>query len=489
MNRVNTTIILAVLCCSVAAPCAVAWSPKTEVTLVDFALNLMSKQGNFPLKPKQEVIREGASTPTDQILQQYPALATDPARAIDAEMNILQAAGQAGFDTYFAYRLGVLGKMVTMTTTPLRDVSAMFRDRYETDVEGNIDRLAIQTSARAVVDARSYFPELAARTAARDTLILKDYQDGVGFGGVAKTSLPTDAGRTVDAVADVWFTLLTAKTQTVAVSEDQLRQYALGAYAFYIARRNPAEIDAASARLDKLVSPTPDMRVRLGDYYYEAKLYERAMAEYQRAREADPARRDVVEKISAYYVEEGDRFLEDGALEKALKAYMAALDANALHPTAQAKRLEAERLIAERDARQDEQLNALNEAAGLEAQADQHAISGFYAAAIAQLAEANKAYETINNEFPEIYAKATRGIRDNQNRIRELRDGLIANAQQFSGSGFGDDVRDLARLGAQQLDNDTLQSLCRRALRDQMKRIVAETNMETLLNGAPQATE
>ncbi|MBP8130904.1 MAG: hypothetical protein KA184_15105 [Candidatus Hydrogenedentes bacterium] len=463
MTRMLKFVLIALLVATAAGPAA-AWSPRTQLSLVDFALNLLAAERNLPLKQRQREIREGAMIPQDQLAAEHPGLETDPVRAIEAEVYLLQVTGSNGFDTYYAYRLGVLGKMIAGAVSPLRTAPAMFRERYETDVEAAIDRLAIQTGKRVLVESRSYFTDMVARAAGRDEMILKDYQDGLGFEGVAKASLPSDAGRTVDAIADAWLTLLTSDTVVATVSDSQLHRYVLGGYAFYIGRGNLPEIEGAADRLAKIAPPTPDMRVTIGDLFYEAGFRERAMQEYQAVLAAQPDRREVTEKIGAYYVEQGDALLEDGQLEKALAAYTTAIDTDALHPTAEGKRLDTEKLIQERDQRRDEQLNALNTAAGLEAQADQHALNGYYAAAIAQLLEANRAYETITPEFSDAYAKASRGLRDNVNRIQELRQGLMANAEQLSGSGFALDARALAATRAKDLDQQALRALADNAL-------------------------
>jgi len=441
---------------------------------VDFALNLLSEQRNLPLRERQREIREGAMISEDRLREEYPDLETEPVRTIESEMYLLQTAGRNGFDTYYAYRLGVIGKLVASIATPLREAPPMFRQRYYADVEAHIDRLAIKTGRRVQVEPRSYYTELLMRSSARDEMILKDYQEGVGFDGVAKTALLGDTGRTVDAIADAWFTLLTGGNVVATVSDEQLRRYALGAYAFYIQRGNLAEIEAAAERLAKLTTPTPDMQVKIGDYFYEAGLRERAMREYRAVLAVQPDRREVVQKIGAYYFEQGESALEDGQLEKALESFRTALDADPLHPQAEGRRLDTERRIQERDRRREEQLSALNMAAGLEAQAAQHALGGYYAAAIAQLLEANRAYEAVTSEFPDAYAKASRGLRDNANKIQEMRQGLMANAQQLSGAGFALDARALAVMRASDLDQQTLRGLAEKALRQAFIDVEAE---------------
>lgn len=463
------------------ASSAGAWGPNAQVTLIDFALNLLSEQGNLPLKERQREIRDGARVSSEQVLADHPDLADNPVRVIESEMALLQQAGRNGFDTYYAYRLGILGKLVLAAVAPMSTAPPMFRDRYESDVEASIDKLRIQTGKRVAVEPRAYFAELVVRSSSRDELIMKDYQNGIGFDGVAKTSLAGDAGRAVDAIADVWHTLLTSRNAPAAVSEAQLRRYVLGAYAFYIARGNASEIEAAAQRLEKLAPATPDMRVQMGDLFYDAEMYERAMQEYLAVLAVQPDRKEVVERISEYYVQEGDRFLEDGALEKALASYSTAADANPLHPSAQAKRLDVEKLIRERDTRHENQLNALNQAAGLEAQSAEHAMNGFYAEATAQLLEANMLYEGINNEFPDVYAKATRGLRDNTNKIQELRQGLIGNALQLSGTGFAHGARSLASIHAREMNDTLVQSLVKKSAQAAFEELESEVAPKLVL--------
>ncbi|MFP4501645.1 MAG: tetratricopeptide repeat protein [Candidatus Hydrogenedentota bacterium] len=438
---------------------AAAWGPKAELTIVDFALNLLSSEADLPLKRKQREIRQGVMISQEKLADRQSAFNSNLARAIASEMYLLERVGRNGFDIYFAYRLGGLGKMVAMAASPMQEAPAVFRAAYDTDVENNIDRLSVPESRRDVVDPKSYIPRLQQSATGRDEMITRDYQEGTGFKGVARQSLASDAGRAVDAVADVWYTILTEDTLSAAVSDAELQRYLLGAYEYYIDRGNITEIEAAAERLENLVSINTAMREQIGDYFYEAGFYEQAMASYKQVLEEAPGNSAVIGKIADYYIEQGEALLGEEELEDALDAFETALEADPVNAGAQAKRLETERLIAEREDRRDEARTALDSATSFEAQAEEHAFEGYYVEAIAAYVEASHAYDKVTSEFPELYSRAQQGLRSTTSRIDELRDELIANVNEYSGSGNVFDLFIIADIQGRELDQDVLRSL------------------------------
>ena len=271
--------------------------------------------------------------------------------AIESEMYLLQAVNAGRVDPYFAYRLGVLGMLVAEASAPLADSDPAIRDLYYADVEGVIERIQLKPAKRIKVDPSTYFAEVRSDAARRRDLILTDYRTGIGFKGTATTALSEDASRSVNAVADVHQSVLVGKVAAANISPSQIRDYVVRAIQFYIKRGNDAETDSAYKRLTDLNVSTVDLQKQIGDMFYDAGKYERAMQEYRAVLALDPARRDVTERIAAYYVKLGDDALNEKRLEVAREAYQNALNADKLQPDAQRKLLDAEKLIVERDAR------------------------------------------------------------------------------------------------------------------------------------------
>jgi tetratricopeptide (TPR) repeat protein len=438
---------------------AVGWGPTTQLAMVTNALHLISKDSNIPLTRLEKDIRAGAAISAEMLAELYPDLASDPVRAIESEMYLLKAVQGGRVDAYFAYRLGVLGKLVAEITSPLRDISPTYRNLYFADVERNIEATTLRSRARQVVEPRTYFAAMMTESRARDEMILKDYQSGKGYAGVASTTLSENATRSVNAVADVWQTVLASPALAGNVSEGQLRKYVLDAYAYYVGRRNPREIDDASARLNKLTPLTPDMQARVGDLLMEAELFDRAMEEYRAVVRQDPGRRDVAEKIANYYVTAGEKALEENKLEDARETFKTAAETNPLHPAAEGLRLQAEALITARDTRLAASRDALDRADKLNTLAEDEAFKGRYAEAIALLRQADATYEEVTDEFPNEFQQRTRSQRNVRYRVQELQAQIMENAQIFSGSGAAQDIRRLAQKGGKGLETQALKAL------------------------------
>jgi tetratricopeptide (TPR) repeat protein len=450
---------------------ATAWGPKAQLTLIDFSLNLLTDQAAFPLRDRQREIREGVAAGEAELSERRPGFDDNLPRAIESEMQLLQRVGRTGFDLYYAYRLGMLGKLVAMASSPMQDAPAVYKNAYDNDIEVNIGNIIIDSAQRTQVDPRSYIPLMQSQASTWNELITKDYQEGNGFNGVARESLPQAASRTVNAISNVWYSLLTSDAVAATVSDTELRGYALGAMAYYIKRGNLAEIEAAQERMGKLVSFSLDMHVAIGDYFYEADFRERAMTEYRAALEQDPSRRDVVEKIGAYYASEGHRFLESGDLEKAIDAFDDALEADPANAAAQTGRMDTERLIETRRQLQERFAKALEDAANFEAQGEEHALRGYFVEGIAAFTQAIREYQDVTSEFPDLYNRAQQGMRVATGRVQEMRTKLMDNVAAFSGSGNIYDVRAIADMQGQLLDQEVLRSLVEQAYTETFDRL------------------
>lgn len=460
---------------AVLAHPAAAWGPNAERTIVNTAMQLYAKEQNVPLNLRAKDLQQGAAVTEEKLAELLPALAAGPVHAIEAEMALLRTVYGNNLDPYFAYRLGVLGKLVAQLTAPLRDAEPAIRDSYYADVERRISgRITLKSSPRTTVDPTMYFSDRMAEARQNDALIVEDYRTGTGFAGLAERALPDDAGRSIRAVADVWHTILSGGAIQASVSTEQKRAYVLDAFNFYTQRRNAAEIDAVSKRLADLTEQTPDMQVRIGDMLYAVELYDRAIQRYQTVLRLDPSRRDVVVKISDYYVRQGDALLEAEQYEKALESYALALDANPLHPEAEGKRIEAERLLTERDARQAANQELVARAEQFQAMAEQEALKGRFAETIVLLREAENAYSEVTSEFAFEHMKATRGLQDIRQGIQRYKSRLVEDAQSFSGAGFALDAPGMARDHVREVDQAALRTLLNVGFQEEMRGLERE---------------
>ena len=457
--KLSRALVFGVVMAMGLVPPAFAWGPKASVAIVSTASRLISKESGVPLANLDKDVRRGAGTSQSEIANLISGADINPVNAIESEMYLLQAVRGSRVDPYYAYRLGVLGALVADVTSPLYGANPTYRKSYDADVEANIDQVILQSQRRVTVDPSSYLAEVGGEAQARADLILIDYKTGLGFKGVAGTALSEDASRSVNAVADVMLTVLRGQVTVANLSQSQIRGYVIDAIRFYIARNNDAETEAAYAKLMDLGVTTVDLQKQIGDMFYDAEKYERAMQEYKAVLAEAPSRRDVIERIADYYVRQGDEALAEKKLEAALDSYNDALEADMLHPTAQSKRLEAQGMIAERDARLETQRRALGQGDDLMRQADQLIFKQEFTEALALLRQAKDNYSEVTDEFATEAQLARRGLLNTTQRIAELQRDVVANAGSLSGLGSMSTVRAEADEAATSVDEAALRQL------------------------------
>ena len=455
-----------------AATPAHPWGPRAESSIVTSAAMLLSKEGLLQIQRIEADLRRGSLTAQAELDRMNPTYASDPISAVEQEMMLLQAMRQPQIDEYYAYRLGALGKVVANLTAPMTQADPSVANLYYADVETNIERTSLQPAKPQEVDPGPYFERRILEANINTDVIAGEYRDGTGFQGVARNLLQQDAGRSVAAVADVWRTIFQGGGANV--SQAQREAFVLDAYRYFIAKDNTGQIEAADRRLTEELDLSPDMLIRVGDLFYDAGRRDDAVARYEAALAQSPQRRDVAERIAQYYMDRGKEALESEKLEDALAAYEDALEANPLHPTAEAERLHVAALIEDRNNRLLASQAAIESALGFEQLADQEVLDNHIAEATALLHQANAEYQRVEEAFPLEFQKAQTGMRGIATRLENLRGELFANAQLLSGTGFVLDAPRLAAREGSETDRQAFQTMIRDALAATRESLEAE---------------
>jgi len=474
MKRMRIIGLVAGLTVAVA-PFADAWGPKASVAIVTTASRLISKESSVPLANLDKDIRRGAAISSNDLAGLIRDADVNPLNAIETQMYLLQAVRGSRVDPYFAYRLGVLGKLVAEVTSPLYGADPTYEAQYHTDVDANIDNVRFQSRRRITVAPAAYFADVISDAQLREDLISEDYKAGVGFAGVAGSALSEDASRSVNAVADVLLTVLRGQVTVANISQAEIREYILDAIQFYISRDNDAETDAAYAKLMDLGVTTVDLQKQIGDMFYDAEKFERAMQEYKAVLAQAPSRRDVIERIADYYVRRGDDALADEELEAALESYTDALEADMLHPTAQSKKLEAQGMIAERDSRLEAARQAIGQGDELLRQADQLVFKQENTEALNLLQQAKESYSVVSDEFPTEARLARAGQLRVTEQINQLQRSVVSNAGNLSGLGAMSAVRAEAAKAAESVDDAALRHLVEVQFQEELEQLKANS--------------
>lgn len=468
MSRVTRMCLVGLLSIGFSLAAA-AWGAKTQRAIVSTAVHVLSYENDLALKSLNKDFVAGGSVSQEELNRMFPGYERAAIKTIENEMNLLGSVRGESLDGYLAYRLGLLGQLVARLTSPMEGESPAIRESYYRDVDRAVERVNYKGGKRKIVDPAAFFKMVVEEARFQTAVMLKDYQSGLGFGGVAGGALNADASRSINAVADVWYTVLSGGTSSGRVAAEHVREYVVGGMGYYAGRGNVNETNAAYARYQKLLSFTPEVREQIGDLYFEMGAYDRAIAEYNAVAEAQPQNRRVTEKIAEYYVKQGDTALDDEALEDALRSYTEASNVDKLNESAQRKKIEAEAMIGERDARMNKSREALQRADALRLESDRVAVRGNYSEAVMHLAEAQTLLDGISTEFVEIQQQAKAMTLQVRESVRQYKRDLVNNAQTLSGSAFELEVRRIAETTeseSEQAIQDMISAEYRRHLRD-----------------------
>lgn len=472
-SRYTRAICLALILAGLSIP-GWAWGPRTQSAIVNAAAGVLTSENIAPLANVSKYILRGAAVPTSTLIKTLPGADTDPVEAVESEMLLLQAVREGRVDPYYAYRLGMLGRLVAELASPLAASTETYRGLYESDVEKAVERTALKTQPRQVVDPRAYFTRIQAHVEAQRPLIEKDYESGQGIGGVAGAGLSETLSMSVNAVADVWYTILGGDAVLSSVSDARVRQYHLNAVEFYLKQDSTAGAEASYSALEQHNLLDTATQREIGDLYYAAGKRERAVTEYEKVARQDPGQREVAERIAAFYLEQGTQALEKGELEAARDMFGEAARADRVNPAGTAAFLETESRIAERETRLQESKAALNAAQELVNEAVRNAERGAYAPAMAQLRQARDKYTSVSPDFPQEQRDAEIGLDTVSELISDYRQKLIAEAQDLSGSGGSLYLQDQALNRARQVDQSALQTYLQQQYKREVDRLRRE---------------
>ncbi|HOQ91224.1 MAG TPA: hypothetical protein PLX03_13865, partial [Candidatus Hydrogenedentes bacterium] len=282
------------------------------------------------------------------------------------------------------------------------------------------------------------------------------------------------ASLSVAAVLDVWTQVLSGTVIQGSVSDAQLRDYIVEGCEYYLANRSMAEFEAALKNFAAIVPLDVDLRIRLGDLLFERRQYERAIKEYQQALAEAPDRREIGQRVSKYYLQQGQEQLKNNALEDALKSLEQAVQADALNEEAVALRVETEQKIAERDARLEAFRAAIARGSELRNLAEQEIEAKRIAEGISLLAQAEAAYAEVTDEFPMEAQQRNRGIKEIRDRMAQVKNYLFSSVSAYSGTDWKRDMRTSAGAVSQRFFEPAVRQFAADQYAELMKQLAQE---------------
>jgi len=402
----------------------------------------MPADQNLLLQPFEQQLLDGA-TAGDEVVARYftAGTVTESARAVAYEISLLQKAKRSGVDEYIAYRLGVLSQIVADLNQPFGEAEprsgydpeeiAELRRQYELDVDVALQGVEYGYKRRKpVYDAEAYF--LAARRYLQhaEYFLAQDYMQGEGFGEYGQRSLNLYFDNAVNAVADVWFTVLgnTRLGQFVEPQSGALRQFRIKAVRYFLEIGQDKKAADTVAELENEGLVDVQTEKRIADAYFETSRQSRAIDGYLRVLEQEPNWPEVRSRVSNYYYALGAAYMKGGLLEEAKSAFQNVLTSDPQFRPARFALDTTIGLIAARNERLSQLRSRIRTAQTFETRAARSADDRNYAGAIGYLRQASGIYSEVTSEFRREYGSARRKLAAINQQIARFSDTIIREA-------------------------------------------------------------
>jgi tetratricopeptide (TPR) repeat protein len=338
-------------------------------------------------------------------------------------------------------------------TAPGSEEKARLRERYESDADViPASGIGYEAATRQhLLDVRSYFEDRRNYLRDAEALIESDYDAGTGFSGYGKRSLSVQFTKAVNAVSDVWFTLVgqsPVPTQPAA-RPVSLRDYYVDAIGFYLGRDEDEAASQAYAFLDSAGLLEQDTLKSVGDQYYDNARYERAIGIYRTVLQKEPRRADVRMRISDYFFTTGLALLAEKQYEESERAFDEVLRNDVSRADAREKKLEVAGLIEERRQRLELARKSLSEANTALAAAARAEAQRKFADAVKLYRQAKAAYAKVGDEFQDEHIEAAQAGLVIEDKVAYLIEELINEVRALQTIAIREQTRDLIRTSSE----------------------------------------
>lgn len=378
-------------------------------------------------------------------------------QAIATEIQLLRSVREYGMGSYFAYRMGVLSALVADVMVPYGFAFSPEELALQPEVFADIERhlegysfSPLQESREIVRDPANYFKDRRRFIGEDRRLIAEDYARGRGYNGFLKEGGPAYFMRAIEAVGDVWTTVLRSSNEPALTAASRRMQtwYFVDEIDYLLSvKENPQTAERAYENFRKVVQEDPETYEVIGDSFAAfggEEGTERAVREWQNAHGlAGENRASVAGKLNRHYLAVGNKFLDSSAkpgaddndLPSALRAFESALEFDRKSEEAANLIQRTHVLINERNARLDTTLKIIASAEKLSAQADTQQQNEDFGGAIKTYRQAMSFYASVGEEFKDAAKKGKEGVRGMKTAINGTVSKIIDRASAVVDAG------------------------------------------------------
>jgi hypothetical protein len=418
----------------------------------------------------EEDVWAGAADGT-KVLTSYALTSDEQAvLAVGSEIQLLRTVRQYGMGSYFAYRMGVLGALVSELVLPFSLDSSPEGMQLSAQINADVDahfsgfRFSPDGDGRRYIRTTpEYFKEIRSFVGDDRRIIADDYARGKGYGGILSDAAEIYFGRSVEAVADAWYTVLREEPVGTYIppSDKIIARYFVEELAYLLnVKHNMFQAEKTYLHFDKVNPGLYEDYERIGDLFYgfgTPEAQERGVREWKIAYEhPGPQRARSSSKLTAHYLSEGEKYNEEaqkpGApetlLESALTSFKQALEYDRSNALAAQRINETTVSIQKKRERRQFQDSLLAQGTKIIQQAEKSALDGDFGAAIHTYNQAVTLFEAVSDEFADLEKAASdaidqvkKGKRDVVNSVLQAAEEKIAEGDKMV------DARDFENAG------------------------------------------
>jgi hypothetical protein len=436
---------------------ASAWGPRAQRSISYMALQVLQKDYPDVLRDYHQDIIRGAEDGFGVIAETLPLHSdTDAMVAVGAQMLLLREVRNFGVDEYFAYRMGVLASLTSDILMPYGFAWSPEEERLQAvigqDVDEHIESFAMDQGAGPRTYLRNslaYFAEHRRFLEENERIIAEDYRSGLGYRGLLREGAPKYFNRCINAVADVWHTVLRTESDSSdrPASREMLTWYFAREIEYMLnVKKNFRKADLAFNNFQDVNPGIMESYDQVGDLYYafdSDDSIRRAVDTWRLAYSLPGAVRDRVgAKLSQHFMNVGISFFEkekynDEDLPSALTAFQESLSYDRENASAAGYIQQVNRKIEERAELRRLYEEMLSSAESIRAKAGRATLDGDYGSAIAELRNAIKLLDGLGDEFPSIYASAQSSASGMRKEISNVLQEIIGRATAAIDEGDG----------------------------------------------------
>ena len=464
--RIVRMWIAAAILSGLAAQDAAAWGPKARRAITGTALQLLRREYAKVFKSEDsnfegDLIRGALDGPS--ALRESLPMHTDAAiiNSIGSQAEQLRNAKQAGVGSYFAYRMGVLSALVGDYFLPFaNDDSAQGQktlSQMQADLEEQLSTFRYQSSRTGVQFIRyptEYFHERRKFFEDAEVLIAADYAPrGPGYDGYMKNGGEAFFKNAVEAIADVWHTVLQANQNAGLSSDEALTWFLVDEIEYLLGvKKNIRGAEKSQDLFTRVNRNDFEAYEKVADYFYGfggetgvsigLQMWETSLTA------SGPERRRVLRKLSEHYMSEGAREFElaqqpngpKDALEQARLRFLKALEYDRNSQQAATMVKEVQIAIDNRIEHQLMMMDLVGSAQEMMRQGEGSSSQKNYAEALRKFERAIHTYGQVGGDFEEQARAASEGTERAKSQINRLISSVFDEGRSFLNQ--GDDLFD-----------------------------------------------